>query len=136
MLINNTQIKVRYGETDQMGIVNNAVYPSWFEIGRTELFIEIGLPYGEIEKKGLLLPLSELRVKYHKPALYEDILTITTIIRHQPTARLIFDYEIRRPDGTLIASGDTTHAFLDASTRRPIRVPEHLRKILDNYFEQ
>lgn len=136
MLINKTQIKVRYGETDQMGIVNNAVYPSWFEIGRTELFGEIKMPYSELEKKGTLLPLSELRVKYHTPALYEDLLTIATIIRYMPSARLVFDYEIQKENGVLVASGETTHAFLDAKSRRPTRIPDHLRDIFEVYFER
>lgn len=135
MLINKTQIKVRYGETDQMGIVNNAAYPSWFEIGRTELFGAIKMPYGELEKKGTLLPLSELRVKYHTPALYEDLLTITTIIRYMPSARLVFDYEIHKDNGTLVASGETTHAFLDAQSRRPTRIPDHIKKVIEGYFE-
>ncbi|NLX73629.1 MAG: acyl-CoA thioesterase, partial [Bacteroidales bacterium] len=80
MLYNKSEIKVRYGETDQMGVVNNAVYPSWFEIGRTELFDELGFPYSQMEKRGIMLPLSELYVKYLSPALYGEIVSIETTV--------------------------------------------------------
>lgn len=134
MLTNKTTFRVRYGETDQMGIVNNAVYPSWFEMGRTEMFCEINLPYGEMEKTGLLLPVAELYVKYHSPAYYEDILTITTSIQDIPASRVILYYEIHNNEKKLIASGHTVHAFLDSATRRPVRAPQFLKELLQQYI--
>ncbi|ASB50912.1 acyl-CoA thioesterase [Alkalitalea saponilacus] len=134
MLINKTEIRVRYGETDQMGIVNNAVYPSWFEIGRSELFREIGLPYSKMEDEGIMLPLSELQVKYKHPARYEEILTITTRLEEMPLVRTTFKYIIHNSRGELVAEGSTTHAFLDATTRRPGRIPEKLKHRLEKLF--
>ncbi len=134
MLYNKTEIKVRYGETDQMGIVNNAVYPSWFEIGRTELFDDLQLPYSEMEKQGIMLPLSELHIKYHSPAYYGDTVTIETKVLKMPGVRIVFDYEIRHKE-RLITTGQTIQAFINDSTRRPIRIPEELKNALQKYFE-
>lgn len=134
MLTNKTSFRVRYGETDQMGIVNNAVYPSWFEMGRTELFCEINLPYGEMEKNGLMLPVAELYVKYYSPAYYEDLLTITTTIQEMPSSRVTLHYIIHNKNGKSIASGYTVHAFMDAQNRRPKRVPEFLKQKLAPYL--
>ena len=135
MLYNKTSIKVRYGETDQMGIVNNAVYPSWFEIGRTELFDELKLPYSEMEKEGIMLPLSELYVKYHSPSYYGETVFIETTVEKMPGVRIIFDYKITSEDGRLISTGQTVQAFVDANTRRPMRIPVGLKEKLERYFE-
>ena len=82
-MISETIIKVRYQETDQMGVAHHSVYPVWFEEARTNFIKEIGVSYSEIEKMGIMLPLSKLNCKYIKPALYEDILTIQTKIRNR-----------------------------------------------------
>lgn len=134
MLLNNTAFRVRYGETDQMGIVNNAVYATWFEMGRTELFCEINLPYGKMEKIGLMLPVAELNVKYHSPAYYEDLLTINTSITEMPTSRITINYVICNETGKRIASGYTVHAFVDAQSRRPTRIPEFLKVQLAQFL--
>lgn len=134
MLHNKTSFKVRYGETDQMGIVNNAVYPSWFEIGRTELFDELQLPYSEMERQGIMLPLSELYVKYHAPARYGEMVTIETMVEKMPGVRVIFDYKVLAEDGSLLATGQTVQAFIDSTTRRPIRIPAKLKEQLEKYF--
>ncbi len=134
MLHNKTSFKVRYGETDQMGIVNNAVYPSWFEIGRTELFDELKLPYSEMERQGIMLPLSELYVKYLAPARYGETVTIETKVEKMPGVRVIFDYKVYSEDGTLIATGQTVQAFVDSTTRKPMRIPAQLKEQLEKYF--
>ena len=133
MLENTTNIKVRYAETDQMGIVNNAIYPIWFEIGRTELFDELQLPYSEMEKQGIMLPLSELHVKYHSPAYYGQTVNITTKVKEMPGVRITFDYEITHK-GILIATGQSTQAFVNAATLRPMRIPKELKESLQKYF--
>lgn len=134
MLYNKTSFKVRYGETDQMGIVNNAVYPSWFEIGRTELFDELELPYSEMERQGIMLPLSELYVKYLFPARYGEIVVIETTVEKMPGVRVIFDYKVSSEDGRLIATGQTVQAFVDSTTRKPMRIPAQLKERLGKYF--
>ena len=134
MLYNKTSFKVRYGETDQMGIVNNAVYPSWFEIGRTELFDELELPYSEMECQGIMLPLSELYVKYLSPARYGEMVTLETTVEKMPGVRVIFDYKVSSEDGSLIATGQTVQAFVDSTTRKPMRIPAQLKEQLEKYF--
>ncbi len=135
MLKHSTKVRIRYGETDQMGIVNNAVYPSYFEVGRTEMFRELGLPYSKIEKAGTLLPLSELHIKYHHPAVYDEEITIETYIDEFPTARIRFKYNIFNETGKLVVTGETVLAFLNAATNRPTRIPEYLADILTPYFD-
>jgi acyl-CoA thioester hydrolase len=134
MLKHITKIRVRYGETDQMGIVNNAVYPSYFEVGRTEMFRHLNLPYTKIEQEGTLLPLSELHIKYHRPAIYDEELTIETYVDEWPTARIRFKYNIFNESGNLLVSGETILALLNSNTRRPTRMPEYLAELLKAYF--
>ncbi len=129
-----TKIRVRYGETDQMGIVNNAVYPSYFEVGRTELFRHLGLPYGEIEKQGIMLPLSELRVKYHRPAFYDEDLTIETSVKEWPGAKIRFEYRIYNEKKTLLVTGETILAYVKSDTRRPTKIPPFIESIIAPYF--
>jgi acyl-CoA thioester hydrolase len=129
-----TKIRVRYGETDQMGIVNNAVYPSYFEVGRTELFRHLGLPYGEIEKQGIMLPLSELRVKYHRPAFYDEDLTIETSVKEWPGAKIRFEYRIFNEKETLLVTGETILAYVKSDTRRPTKIPQFIESIIAPFF--
>jgi acyl-CoA thioester hydrolase len=134
MIENRTKIRVRYAETDQMGIVNNANYPTYYEIGRTELFRQLGLSYKELEDMNIMLPLSDLHVKYHRPAYYDDELTLVTQLKELPKARIRFEYYIYNPREELINEGFTTLAFLNAKTRRPMRLPEEIRNIVESYF--
>lgn len=134
MLKHTTKVRVRYGETDQMGIVNNAVYPSYFEVGRTEMFRELGLPYSKIEEQGIMLPLSELHIKYHLPAVYDEEITIETYIEDFPISRIRFKYNIYNESQKLLVSGETVLAFLNAETRRPTRIPKYLSDLIGPYF--
>ncbi|MCU4175441.1 acyl-CoA thioesterase [Carboxylicivirga sp. N1Y90] len=134
MLKGESTIRVRYGETDQMGVVNNANYPSYYEIGRTELLREYGISYKQIEEKGCMLPLVDLYVKYHKPAFYDDVLTISTSIKEMPSSKIRFDYRIYNQEGTLINEGYTNLAFLNSGTRRPVRIPDFLKELLSPHF--
>jgi acyl-CoA thioester hydrolase len=118
-----------------MGIVNNGVYPNWFEVGRTELFRRLTLPYSEFEKKGFFLPLIELYIKYHFPAYYDEMVTVTATVSEMPVTRIVVHYEIHNENGKLIATGQTTQAFLDAKSMRPTRIPDFLREDMKRYFE-
>lgn len=133
MIITKTYIRVRYGETDQMGIVYHGNYPSYFEIGRIELFREMGLPYKELEERGVLLPVTELHVQYIKSSFYDDKLSIETQIKELPKgARLRFEYEIFNQNDELITKGYTVLAFVDKATRRPLRCPDYMLEKLKN----
>ena len=134
MFAEKTTIRVRYCETDQMGHANNGVYPAWFEVGRSELFRKLSMPYSEFEKKGIFMPLVEIYIKFHFPAHYDEIITVSTIVKKMPSVSVIVNYEIRNENGKLLATGETKQAFLDAKTMRPVRIPEFLREDIEKYF--
>lgn len=111
---NNTVIRVRYKETDQMGVVYNGNYFTWFEIGRVELLRDAGISYLELEERGVLTAVVEAYCKYIKPARYDDEIIINTKIRKLTQARVEFEYELfKKEDNLLIAKGYTVHAFVD-----------------------
>ena len=112
MLINETTVRVRYEETDQMGVVYYANYMVWFEVGRTELMREFGLPYREFEENDLFFPVLRAYCEYKEPASYDDQLTIITRIKNILQVRVTIDYEICRAD-KLLAKGYTEHAFVN-----------------------
>jgi len=121
MITSRSQVTVRYAETDMMGIVYHANYLPWFEIGRTNLLREQGLPYRELEAMGYRLPVLEISAKYLRPALYDDELTIITFLKEKPLLRIRLSYEVRRGD-ELLATGESSHAFVDLQGR-PVRPP-------------
>ncbi|MGI6601449.1 MAG: acyl-CoA thioesterase [Dethiobacteria bacterium] len=116
MLINKTDIRVRYKDTDAMGIVYYANYLVWFEVGRTEWIRSLGLSYRDLEKGGLFLPVIKASCDYKAPAHYDDELTVITWLESIRPVRLTFSYEIRRA-GQLIAHGSTEHAFVNEEGR-------------------
>ena len=123
-------IRVRYAETDQMGVAYHGQYFAWFEVGRTDLLRNHGLTYRELEKDGLRLPVIETHARFLKPALYDDLLEVRTELAVLTGARVGFAYEVHR-EGTEgpIATGATSHAAVDPEGR-PRRLPEHLRRRL------
>ena len=112
MIKNETTFRVRYQETDQMGVVYHANYLVWFETGRTELMREMELPYIEFEKSGLLLPVLKAYCEYKHSARYDDQVTVITRLSSLQNVRLNFDYEIKR-GSKLLAKGYTEHAFIN-----------------------
>ena len=124
MIESRTQIAVRYAETDMMGIVYHGSYLPWFEIGRTTLLKEIGLPYRQLEADGFRLPVLEVSAKYLRPALYDDALTIVTTMREKPLLRIRLEYEVLR-GVELLATGQSLHAFIDLQGK-PVRPPASL----------
>lgn len=123
-------VRVRYAETDQMGIAWHGEYLAWFEVGRTELLRACGCTYRELEAQGLRLPVIEVQARYLRPALYDDVLEIRTRLTGLGGARVSFAYEVHR-EGTAgpLATGATSHAALDLAGR-PRRLPEDLRRRL------
>lgn len=132
MIESRTQITVRYAETDMMGIVYHGNYLPWFEVGRTTLLKECGLPYRELEAQGYLLPVVELGVKFAKPALYDDTMTIITRLQERPLLRMRLDYEIRRGDDLLV-TGFTVHGFINKAGG-PVRPPALFTEKMRAYF--
>ena len=123
-------VRVRYAETDRMGVVYYANYLVWFEVGRTEWLREAGWTYRAMEDEGLSLPVIEAQCAYKLSAAYDDELEIRTTGRRVSGVRLAFDYEIvRRADAAVVATGHTVHATLDQSGR-PVRLPARVKELL------
>ena len=114
-----TKIRVRYGETDRMGYLYYGHYPVYFEVARTDLIRSFGISYREIEEKGIILPVRSLNIEYKQPALYDEMLTIKSILKRMPEVRLDIGYEVFNEKSDLICLGDTTLIFVDAKTRKP-----------------
>ena len=112
-----TKIVPRYQETDKMGVIHHSVYPVWYECGRGDFCRALGMPFPEIEKRGLAQALVELNVRYHRPAYYGDELELVTRLTGITGVRLIFTYELRNQNGELVNSGQTTLAWLDDKLR-------------------
>lgn len=129
-LAGSTTIRVRYAETDQMGIAWHGEYLAWFEVGRTDLLRGCGCTYRDLEAQGLRLPVIEVQARFLRPALYDDVLEIRTRLTDLRKVRVTFAYEVFR-EGTEgpLATGSTSHAALDREGR-PCRIPEDLRRRL------
>lgn len=123
-----TSIRVRYADTDRMGIVYYGIYPSYFEVGRSEFLREKGLTYRELEDMGYFLVVTELSVRYIQPATYDDLLNIRTYLAEIKSRSLKFEYEILK-DGNLLVTGYTRHVCVD-SKRRPVTIPSQLIEVL------
>ncbi|MFN5442827.1 MAG: acyl-CoA thioesterase [Crocinitomicaceae bacterium] len=122
--IQKTSLRVRYGETDQMGYCYYGNYAQYFEVGRVEALRSFGMSYKKMEDSGVMLPVSEFNVRYFAPAYYDDILLITTKITSLKGARLFFEYEIENEHGKVISVASTTLVFVSKDTMRPISPPD------------
>jgi len=137
MIVCETEIRVRYADTDQMHFVYNGKYPEYFEVGRTEMLRDIGLPYDVIEKEGFLLPVLEAYVKYKLPAYYDDVLVVKSFLKKNPDLKVHIDYEILRKNSTdLIAEGFTIHAFIDKRNKKVTRPPDFFVKAIKKFFPE
>lgn len=134
MIAREVKIRVRYYETDSMGIVHHSNYIRYYETARTELFREFGITYRELEQSGIMLPVLEASCKYFHPAYDDDLLTIRVIMNELPKVKMRIDCEIFRQDGTLINTGSVTLAFMHSDTRRACRAPERFVKLFRDYF--
>jgi acyl-CoA thioester hydrolase len=130
---NETKIRVRYGETDQMGVVYHANYAVYFEVGRTEWLREYGLSYSGMEADGIMLPVISLSINYKNSARYDDVLKVKTSLKKMPTASIEFYYELYNESGVLLATGSTILAFIDTKRNRPTRCPKYLLDKLQDY---
>jgi len=128
MALHETTIRIRYEETDRMGVAYYSNYFVWFEVARTELFRELDLPYAELEKEGIRLMVSDARCSYKSPVTYDDTIIVKTTISKAKNASIYFRYEIHS-SGKLIATGETAHVFTNKSGR-PIRIPQKVGEVL------
>lgn len=120
------QVRVRYAETDQMGVVYYGNYAQYFEMGRTEWLRKSGISYKWMEENGIMLPVVDLSVKFKQSAHYDDLLTVVTKLQNLPTIKIGFDYEIFNEKEELITTGSTTLVFVDMATKKIIKAPDYL----------
>lgn len=121
-----TTLRVRYGETDKMGIVYYGNYATYLEQGRTEWLRDMGFSYRWMEDNGIHLPVVELNIKYKAPARYDDVLTITTSLKKIPTYRIDFIYKIHNQEGQLLLTGETSLVFVNNITNKLQKAPDYL----------
>jgi acyl-CoA thioester hydrolase len=131
MDFNDISFRVRYGETDQMGVVYHGNYPQYLEMGRVEWLRTLGISYKEMEENGIILPVISLRLNFKKSAIYDDLLTVRTILLKRPQVRIEFDYEIYNEKKELLAEANTVLAFMDSTNNKPIRCPEYILERLN-----
>ena len=125
-----TNIRVRYAETDQMGVVYYGNYAQYLEQGRTEWLRELGFSYKWMEEHHVQLPVVNLNIDYKRPAKYDDLLTVTTTLKKMPSVKIEFYYEIHNQNGDLLVAATTTLAFIDTKTNKLMKAPDYLLKKL------
>jgi acyl-CoA thioester hydrolase len=129
------QVRVRYAETDQMGVVYHGNYAQYFEMGRVEWLRKLGVSYKWMEENGVMLPVVSLTMNYKKPARYDDLLTVKTILKNQTSVKIEFEYEINNESGELLTTGYSMLVFVDMKTGRPILPPEYVSQKINSLLE-
>ena len=124
MMVSETKLRVRYSETDQMGYVYYGNYAQYYEVARADAMRALGMTYREMEERGVFMPIVSMSTKYIRPAHYDDLLTVRTIIREFPSSRMHFFYEIYNEHGILLNKGETVLAFVDSDKGRPCMAPD------------
>lgn len=126
MRTNEISFRIRYGETDQMGVVYHGNYAQYLEMARVEWLRDLGISYKKMEEEGVMLPVISLSITYLKPALYDDLITVKAFLKKKPAVRIEFDYEITNEAGELLATANTVLVFMDMARKRPTKCPEML----------
>ncbi|MGO4918941.1 acyl-CoA thioesterase [Maribacter spongiicola] len=126
MRTNEISFRIRYSETDQMGVVYHGNYAQYLELARVEWLRSLGISYKSMEEGGIMLPVISLSIKYLKPALYDDLITVKVILTKKPAVRIEFDYEILNEAGDLLATANTVLVFMDMKRNRPTKCPQIL----------
>lgn len=128
MIVHETKVRVRYGETDQMGVVYYGRYAEYFEVSRAEMIRQLGYSYSEMEADGVIMPVTEMRVRYLRPALYDEMLTLKAILREVPDRRITIVTQVLNEAGKLCVEGVVTLAFVDKALGKAVSAP---RKFVD-----
>jgi acyl-CoA thioester hydrolase len=129
---NTFSFRVRYSETDQMGVVYHGNYAQYLEMGRVEWLRSMGFSYKKMENEGIMLPVISLKMEFKKSATYDDLITVTTKLTKLPMVRIEFDYEIRNEVGDLLITANTVLAFIDMKTGRPTKCPPQILQCLQD----
>lgn len=129
-----TEVRVRYSETDQMGYVYYGNYAAYYEVGRVEALRSLGMSYRSLEESGIMMPVLESHSKYVKPAKYDDLIRLIITIPTLPTSRITFEYKLYLGED-IIHEGNTTLAFVNMESGRPMRAPEAMIDLLKPFYE-
>ena len=135
MFEHTTKVRVRYGETDQMGYMYYGNYAEFYEVGRVEMLRSLGMTYSGMEASGIMMPVLEMKCKYLKPALYDDEISIKVIMEKMPGVKIHFKYELYNSDNELIHIGETLLAFINMKTSRPCLPTMEFMDILKPFFQ-
>ncbi len=130
MKTHSTFVKVRYAETDQMGVVYHGNYAQYLELGRIDWLSQLGISYKWMEDNGVMLPVYNLSISYKKSATFDDQLRIVTELRQTPSVRIIFDYKIYNQNDDLLTVASTELIFIDKDSNRPIKCPSYILELL------
>jgi acyl-CoA thioester hydrolase len=137
MFTSTTQIRVRYGETDQMGYLYYGNYALYYEVGRAESIRDLGFTYRQLEEMGIMMPVVELNVQYFRPALYDDLITVKTILKELPDgSKIQFHSELYNEQQQLLNKGITTLVFYDPKEKKKTNIPQELFVRLAPYFKK
>ena len=131
MRTNEISFRVRYGETDQMGVVYHGNYAQYLEMARVEWLRVLGISYKKMETDGIMLPVIHLSIEFIKPARYDDLITVKVFLKKKPAVRIAFDYEIKNEAGEVLATANTVLVFIDRKRNRPTRCPDFLLEKLN-----
>ncbi len=135
MFITETQIRIHYALTDQMGVVYHGHYAQFYEIGRTEAIRQLGYTYKEIEAMGIIMPVIDIHSRFLRPAKYDDLITVKTSLKELPDHhKIIFHHEIYNAADELLNTGTVTLYFMQAKDMKRCNMPEALKKVLEKYF--
>ncbi|WP_304145790.1 thioesterase family protein [Mesoflavibacter zeaxanthinifaciens] len=126
------EIRVRYAETDQMGVVHHGNYALYLEMARIEWLRKLGISYKSMEEEGIGLPVVSLSINFKKSALYDDVIKVKTQLKKQPTALVNFDYILTNQNDELLCTAEVVLAFMDMKTKRPTRPPKYFLEALKN----
>ncbi len=126
MIKNEIKIRVRYGETDQMGYVYYGNYAEYFEVGRVELLRNLGVSYKSLEESGIMLPVLHMEINFLKPAKYDDLLILETKLVGNPMVKIKFEFKIFSERKELLTTGETTLVFIDMKKNKPTKAPKYL----------
>ncbi|NNE77672.1 MAG: acyl-CoA thioesterase [Pricia sp.] len=131
MEFNRISFRVRYGETDQMGVVYHGNYAQYLEMGRVEWLRKLGISYKQMEENGIFLPVISLALDFKKSACYDDLITVETRLKKTPLVKIEFDYKIYNESQEILVTANTVLAFLDAKTKRPVKCPDYVLEKLE-----
>ena len=126
MNVHETLVRIRYGETDQMGVVHHGNYALYLEMGRTEWLREFGISYNDMEKNGVMLPVISMALNFKKSAHYDEVIKVKTQLKKTPSVKIEFEYEITNEAGEILVEANTVLAFINMETKKPMKCPDYI----------